>query len=117
VYASSDGRLDVCDEVIKLGDLAHEIVRVVLIHTQTQTHTHTYIYTYIPIYICVCGGKPARKAAIGSRRRLLTQALKIHLRELPFGSNAILGSVPCACVLVSPVYINRLGMQIRRRAP
>jgi len=62
---------------------------------------------------CTCttwGDGPARKAAIGSRRRLPPQAPRCIQGTSPSFSKAVLGLVPCACVLVSPLYIHRLCM-------
>jgi len=50
------------------------------------------------------GGGPVLKAAIGSRRRLPPQAPRYIQGSSPSASEATLGSVPCACVLVSPLY-------------
>jgi len=57
---------------------------------------------------CSAGGGPARKTAIGSRRRLPHQAPRYVQGSSHSTPEATLGSVPCACVLVSFLYINRL---------
>ena len=61
-------------------------------------------------YPCECGG-PARKAAIGSRRRLPPRAIRCIQGSSLSAPNATLGSFPCACVFVSPLYIHRLWTQ------
>jgi len=48
------------------------------------------------------------KAVMGSRRRLPPQAPRCIQGSSPYAPKATLGSVPCACVLVSPLYVNRL---------
>jgi len=50
------------------------------------------------------GGGLALEKAVGSRRRLPPQALRYIQGSSLWAPRATLGSVPCACVLVSPLY-------------
>ena len=89
-------------------------------YTHTHAHAHTHMYTsineYIYIYItqthrlardCFWRGRETTRYRRRSGTSVFIDLFKGAPLRLP---KATLGSVPCACVLVSPLHINRLCM-------
>jgi len=71
-----------------------------------------HIYLSVNIFAYMGDGGPARNAAIGPRRRPPPQAPRYIQGSSPKALKATLGSFPCACVLVPPLYRNRLSISI-----